>query len=296
MTVRALIGAIALLAAVSTAHADEIRTVPAAGVKLTYRLVVTTTTTPDKPRYPGQLFTLTSGRIYTYIVSKSDGTTAEGVIKPNAVIIYCKGGASDRFCDEPAARPGAHFDGELLTVPVDSDSGDVLSKHSAFKMSHFLTLSRVYPVPSGRDPKADNHDFGPEPNYTITNTIQCDDMAKLDDLTPFGKAQRITLSCETSFERSASRVGSLPPASSHRSSTLEVVYTGNGSVTLPSGTWQVEKYTTTMTPKEAGRESSESEALISTQLGVPVRSHLVGHAPAIGGTTEDTVELVDVSQ
>jgi hypothetical protein len=293
--VRAVASAIALLAATVAAHADEVRVAPAAGVKLTYRLVATTTTTPDKPRWPGQLFTLTTGRIYTYIVSQSDGTTAEGVIKPNAVIIYCKGGASDHFCDEPAARPGAHFDGDLLTVPVDSDSGDALSTHSSFKLSHFLTLSRVYPMPSSRDPKADNHDFGPEPNYTITNTMQCDDMAKLDDLAPFGKAERVTLTCETGFERSPSRDGSLPPASNHERSTMEISHTGSGWVTVPSGSWQVEKYTTTMT-REAGHESSESEALFSTRLGMPVRSHLVGRAPASEATTENTIELISVSR
>jgi hypothetical protein len=269
--------------------------VPAAGTKLTYRLVATTTK-PDKPLWTGQLYTLTTGRICTYIVTKSDGTTAEGVIKPNAVIIFCKGGASDRFCEEPAARPGAHFDGDLLTVPVDSDSGDALSKHSAFKESHFLMLSRVYPVPSSRDPKADNHDFGPEPGYTITNTVQCEDMAKLDDLLPFGKAQQVTLTCETGFERSASRDGSLPPASSHEQSTMKITHSGSDWVTVPSGSWQVEKYTTTMTPKEAGHQSSEAEALFSTQLGAPVRSHLVGRIPAFEATTEDTVELINVSQ
>lgn len=303
MTIRALAGAIALLAATGAAHADEVRTVPAAGVKLTYRLVSTTSKIPDKPRWPDQLFTLRSGQIYTYIVTKSDGTTAEGVIKPDAVIIYCNDGASDRFCEEPAARPGAHFDGELLTVPVDSDSGDALSKHSFFKMNRLLMVSRLYPMPSSRDPKADNHDFGPEPGYTIAGTLQCDDPAKLDDLPPFGKAERITLTCETGFERSASRDGNRPPLSTHGQSTMEITHTGSGWVTVPSGNWRVEKYTSTTTPKEAESQSSEAEplfteteTLFSTQLGVSVSSHRVGHVPASQMTTEGTVELIDVSQ
>jgi len=283
----ALGGAIALLAAAGAAYADDVRTVPAAGIKLTYRLE-STTKTPTK--------TISTGGVYTYIVAKSDGSTAEGVIKPSAIIIPCEG-ASDLGCKDAAASPGAHLDGNLLTVPVDSDSGDALSKHSAFKLDHFLMLSRVYPMPSSRDPKDYNlHDFGPDPAFTLTNTLNCDDLAKLDAFLPFGKSQHVALACETVFERSASRDGKLPPSSTHEAVTMEIAYTGSGWVTVPSGSWQVQKYTTKMTPKEEGHQSSEAETLFSTQLGVPVRSHLVGHVPASQTTTENTVELISVSQ
>ncbi len=283
----ALGGAIVLLATAGGAQADEVRTVPPVGIKLTYRLV-STTKMPTK--------TLSTGQVYTYIVTKSDGTTAEGVIKPNAMIIPCDR-ADDLACKDAEASPGAHLDDNLLTVPVDSDSGDALSKHSAFKLNHFLVLSRVYPVPSSRDPNDYNlHDFGPDPAFTMTSTLQCDDLAKLDDFLPFGKTPRVTLTCETGFERSASRDGKLPPLSTHEPVTMEIAYTGSGWVTVPSGSWQVQKYTTTMTPKEAGHQSSEAETLFSTQLGVPVRSHLVGHVPASQISTENTVELISVSQ
>ena len=283
-----LVGAIALLAATGAAHADEARTVPTEGIKLTYRLV-STTKTPAK--------TFSTGQVYTYIVAKSDGTTAEGVIKPNAIIIQCEGGPSDLGCKDAMASSGAHLDGNLLTVPVDNDSGDALSKHSAFKLNHFLVLSRVYPMPSSRDPKAYNlHDFGPDPAFTITNTLQCNDLAKLDTFLPFGKAQQVTLTCETVLERSASRDGNLPPLSMREPATIEIAYTGSGWVTVPSGSWPVQKYTTTVTPKEAGHQSSEAETLFSTQLGVSVRSHLIGHQPASQSTTENTVELISVSQ
>jgi hypothetical protein len=77
---------------------------------------------------------------------------------------------------------------------------------------------------------------------------------------------------------------------------MEIAYAGSGWVTVPSGSWQVQKYTTTVTPKEAGGQTSETETLFSTQLGVPVRAHLVGHFPAAQTTTENTVELISVSQ
>jgi hypothetical protein len=278
---------VAMGVVIGPACADEARTVPAVGAKLTYRLV-STTTTPAK--------TVTTGQIYTYIVTKSDRTTAEGVVKPNAIILGCTGGASDLGCKDALASPGAHLDGNLLTVPVDSAAGDALSQHSAFKLNHFLVLSRVYPIPSSRDPKEYNlHDFGPDPAFTVTNTLQCDDLAKLDSFLPFGKSPKVALTCENTLERTASRDGKLSALTTHEPVAIEIAYTGSGSVTLPSGNWQVQKYTTTVTPKEAGHLSSEGETLFSTQLGVAVRAHLVGHLAASQATTENTVELISVS-
>ena len=282
----ALAGAVALLAAAAAAHADDVRTVPAPGMKLTYRLE-STIKTPTKA--------ISTGQVYTYIVAKSDGTTAEGVIKPNAVIIGCEG--ADVLCKDGMTSPGAHLDGNLLTLPVDSDAGDALSKHAAFKLNQFLLLLRVYPIPSSRDPKEYNlRDFGPDPAFTLTNTLQCDDLAKLDGFLPFGKAQQVTLTCDNAFERTASSDGKISALSMHEPVTMAISYTGSGWVTVPSGSWQVQKYTTTITPKEAGHQTSEAETLFSTQLGVAVRSHLTGHNPAAQATTENTVELIGVSQ
>jgi hypothetical protein len=63
------------------AAADESRNVPAVGSKLTYRSVSTTTI----PRA-----TLTTGEVSTYIVTAAEANSAEGIIKPRAVIIKCK--------------------------------------------------------------------------------------------------------------------------------------------------------------------------------------------------------------
>ncbi|MFZ2005197.1 MAG: hypothetical protein WAV02_08935 [Stellaceae bacterium] len=111
MTIRALAGAIALLAATGVAHADEVRTVPAPGIKLTYRLV-STIKTPTK--------TISTGQVYTYIVAKSDGTTAEGVIKPNAIIIPCEGESdlvrAHLVGHNPASRTTSENTVELISV------------------------------------------------------------------------------------------------------------------------------------------------------------------------------------
>lgn len=286
MIARLFAGAVLLLAAIGIARADEPRTVPAVGTKLTYRLI-STTKTADK--------TLAVGQVYTYIVTSSDGTTAEGVIKPVAMIIGCQGGAADLGCKDAAKTPGAHFDGDLLTVPIASDAGDGLATHSGFKLTHFMLVSRKFPMPSSRDPKEYNlSDFGPEPSYILTNTMQCD-LAGLEGFLPFGKSPQVTLPCEMSFERSASRDGHLPLMTAHDTVSMEFSYAGNGWVTLPSGNWQVEKLDSKMLPKDPSHPTANTEILFSTQLGAIVRNHTTGTNPAAQSTTENTIELISVS-
>lgn len=60
---------LALLAMGGVAHAAEARNVPAVGSKLTYRSVSTTT----MPRA-----TLTTGEVYTHIVTAAEAASAEG--------------------------------------------------------------------------------------------------------------------------------------------------------------------------------------------------------------------------
>jgi len=282
---RGLLLAVALIAA-GLAHADETRTVPAVGTKLTYRSIGITKL-PDK--------TIKAGQVYSYIVTSSDGTTAEGLIKPVAIIIDCPGGAGDLGCQNAAKSPGARFDGDLLTVPVGSESGDALATHSGFKLNHFILASRKLPIPSSRDPNEhDLRDFGPDPAYILTNTMQCD-TAALDGFLPFGKAPQVTLPCEMSFERSASRDGRLPVVSTHDTVSMAISYGGIGWVTLPSGNWQVVKLASEVTPKEPDHPASETDALFSTQLGATVRTHTLGSNPPAHATTENTIELISVA-
>jgi hypothetical protein len=279
------LAAIGLAAAVSAAQADEPRTVPAIDTKLTYRLV-SSTKTADK--------TITTGEIYTYVVTASDNRTAEGIIKPTAMILHCTKD-SDILCEYSAKAPGAHYDGDMLTVPITSDSSDSLAKQSYFKLVHFLTVSRKFPVPASRDSKdASFREYGPDPVFVLTNAEQCDP-AGLEGFLPFGKSPKVTLSCETTFERTASPDGRIPASSEHDTVAIEIAYAGNGWITVPSGSWQVHKLATKMTPKDPGRPASESEILFSTQLGALVRSHTIGRNPSGQSMTENTVELVSVA-
>jgi hypothetical protein len=283
MILHRAIAAIGLVAAVSAAQADEPRTVPAIDTKLTYRLV-TSSKTADK--------TITTGQVYTYVVTSSDSSTAEGVIKPTAVILHCTK-ESDILCEESAKAPGARYEGDMLTVPIANDSGDGLAKQSSFKLVHFLTVSRKFPIPTSRDSK-DFSDFSPDPAFVLINTEQCDPAA-LEGFLPFGKSPKVTLNCETTFERTASRDGRIPASSEHDTVAIEIAYAGNGWITVPSGSWQVHKLTGKTTPKDPSHPASESEILFSTQLGAIVRSHTIGRNPSAQSTTESTVELVSVA-
>src|SRR5262245_42347306 len=128
---RLALSAIVLLLAAGIARADEPRNVPAAGTSLTYRLLITTKR-HDAPT--GQDSTTVAGETYTYVVKSSDGTTAEGVIKPLAIILGCPTGEMNKSCEEVRKNPSARREGDLIMVPIPDDAGDSLSKQSGFKL------------------------------------------------------------------------------------------------------------------------------------------------------------------
>src|SRR5271169_351468 len=276
---------VALLVTTGGAAADESRNVPAVGSKLTYRSVSTTTI----PRA-----TLTTGEVFTYIVTAAEANSAEGIIKPRAVIIKCKEDGSDLFCKSAAERPGAHFDGALLTVPITSDIGDALAKQSAFKYAYFIQEIRKFPMPGARDPYgSDLGDIGPVPAYILANTYQCN-FARLAGFLTSGTTSHVTLPCESIFERTASRDGQRPALTIRDKVSVDISYTGDGWITLPSGNWEVKKLAFKMTPEDPSHIGSEGESLFSPQLGVIVKSHRTGENPSAHSKSENTTELISV--
>ena len=276
---------LALLAIGGIAHAGDVRDVPVVGSKLTYRSVSTTTI----PRA-----TLTTGEVFTYIVTAADAVSAEGIIQPRAVVIQCKEDGSDLFCKTAAERPGAHFDGALLTIPIASDIGDALAKYSAFKYAYFIQETRRFPVPGARDPYGpDLGDIGPEPSYILTDTYKCD-FARLAGFLTSGTNPHVTLPCDSSFERTASRDGHRPALTSRDKVLIDINYTGDGWITLPSGNWEVKKLTFKTTPEDLSRNASEGESLFSPQLGVIVKSHRTGENASAQSKSENTTELISV--
>jgi hypothetical protein len=280
---------LALLATGGIAQAGEARDVPAVGSKLTYRSVFTTT----MPRA-----TLTMGEEYTSIVTVGGASSAEGIIKPRARIVQCKESDTDLYCKSAAARPGAHFDGGLLTIPIPSDIGDALAKQSAFKETYFIQEFRKYPVPGVRDPAhSDPGDFIPEPAYILTNTYHCD-FARLAGFLTSGTSAHVTLPCDHIFERTASIAPAgdrqRPAMTIHEKVSIDVSYTGDGSITLPSGNWEVKKLAVKMTPEDPSRMAIEGESLFSPQLGVVVKTHRTGESTTAHSKSENTTELISV--
>jgi len=274
---------LALLAIGSIAHAGDARDVPAVGSKLTYRSVTTTSI----PRA-----TLTTGEEFTYIVTAADAASAEGIIKPRARIVQCREDDTDRYCKSAAARPGAHFDGALLTIA--SDIGDALAKQSAFKYAYFIQEMRKFPMPGTRDPvHSDAGDIGPEPAYILTNTYRCD-FARLAGFLTSGTTSHLTLPCEGTFERTASRDGQRPAMTTRDKVSIDILYTGDGWVTLRSGNWQVKKLAFKMTPEDPSGMASHGESLFAPQLGVIVKTHRTGENAATHASSENTSELIAV--
>lgn len=275
-----------LLATLGAARADDVRAVPAVGSRLTYRFVTTTKT----PRVA-----VTAGEVYTYIVTAADAASAEGIIKPVALIMQCKGGAGEPGCRGAAEAPSAHFDGDLLTIPITSDVGDALAKQSRFKLAYFIQEERKFPLPGARDPAQPNlADIGPDPVMVLTNTLHCD-LAGLPAFLPLGAAPHVALPCERRFERSASRDGHIPPQTISGKVSLDVSYTGSGWMTLPSGNWEVEKLAIKMIPDDPKQPMTEGEILFSRRLGVAVKTRVTGHNAAVQSTSESTSELISVA-
>jgi hypothetical protein len=285
MAMPRLIWLLVLLATAGAARADEGRNVPALGSKLTYRFVATTTL-PTR--------TIVAGEVYTQIVTKVDKASAEGIIKPRALIIHCKDGAADPGCKSPAQKAGAHLDGDLLTIPIADDVGDALAKLSSFKYAYFMQETRKVPVPGGRDAThPDLADIGPEPTIMLTNSYQCE-FDRLASFVPIGRASHIALPCATIFERSASRDGRVPPMTARNKVTFDVTYTGDGRVTLPSGNWEVKKLAVKLVPDDPQRPSSEGESLFSPQLGIIIKPQFTASNPATHAKTESNSELISV--
>lgn len=279
-----------LLTASAAARAEEARNVPAAGAKLTFRRVSTTTI---PARTPGKVFTYTTGEEYTDIVTAADSVSAEGIVKPRALIVRCPQ-PIDRDCKSASERPGAHLDGDLLTIPIADDVGDALAKQSAFKYVYFIQAMRKSPRPGDRDLK---HpvlgDIGPEPSRVLTTTVNCDPAA-LAAFVPIGAVPHTALTCETTSERPVSRDGHLPARSSHDKKTYDITYTGDGRVTLASGDWDVKKLLFKVTPGDPSNPVLEGESLFSPQLGVGVKSHLAGEVLSTHAKGEIRVELIAV--
>lgn len=277
--------ALPLLAIAATAHAEEARLAPAAGAKLTYRLVATTTSAEK---------TIVSGQIYTYSFTSSDGVVAEATIKLDAMLFDCNGREQEPFCGRVLKAPGARADGKLTLVPIPDDLGAALAKNTAFKVRYFIVEKRVISLPavSGGADDADPL-FNADDPLVTTNVMDCDYDA-LSSLPPTGAAQHATLSCRTSFERTGWAMYGRKPATSTDTTKLDVIDFGVSQITLPSGTWDVRRLKLGLT-SNSGAQDMEGETRFSEKLGVAVKTRWTV-APKDGQSfTEFDSELIAAS-
>ena len=284
---RLLFAMLALSVSAAVARADEARLVPAAGSTLTYRLIATTKL-HDK--------TITTGQIYSYIVASSDGATAEGTIKPLALLFDCRESALDAECARAKKTPNAREENGLTVVPVPPEIGDQLAAKSAFKLRAFIVELRKFPAPLPADPKAPSGDslVSADDPLIVTNSMQCD-AAALVAFTPIGKSPKATLACQTTFERSGWSASGLMPITMSDSVSLEVSYLGEGRITLPSGEWDVRNLSMKQSSSRENRPGAVVETQFSDKLGAAVKTHVVADPLKGGIATETESELIAVS-
>jgi hypothetical protein len=277
---RVLCFALPLLAIVATAKADDARLVPAAGAKLTYRLIATTTTNAGK--------TSVSGQIYTYSFTSSDGVVAEATIRLDAMLFDCQGRDDEPFCARILKAPGARADGHLVLVPVPDNLSENLAKATDFKVRYFIVEKRVSSLPAVSG--ADDALFIAEDPLVTTNVMDCDEEA-LSSLPPKGDAQHATLSCRTSFARSGWAALGRMPATSTDATKLDVVDFGMSPIALPSGTWDTRRLKLNLVSK-SGAQNMEGETRFSEKLGVAVKTRWTFAPPSGDSMTEFDSELI----
>src|SRR5579863_8658 len=151
--------------AATAAEADEARFAPAAGSALTYRSI---TTTKIRDR------TITTGQIYTYQVASSDGTVAEGTIKPVALLFDCQGKDSEADCQRAKKAPNAHEENGMTVVPVPAEVADKLAAQSAFKLRAFIFELRKFANPFANPKTAGDNVISADDPQVLTNAMQCD--------------------------------------------------------------------------------------------------------------------------
>jgi hypothetical protein len=283
---RGLAAATALLAA-AAAHADDVRNVPAVGTTLTYRMVSTSRL---------QTTTVTVGQIYTYVVTASDGVTAEGIIKPVAMIYGCPQGDTRKECVEASKAPNMRREGDLIVIPIPADITENLAKQSRFRYRSFVLEQRKAAIPGPKNPDApDASEIGPNPAFVLTNSMECDRTA-LQAFVPLGVMMKTSLPCKMTMTRTPGADSKVPAANASDAVTMEVSLGDIGRITVPSGTWDVRKLTIKVVPSDAKHPGFEGDTEFALKLGIGVKTHIVSNNPAGAAVVQSDSELIAVSQ
>jgi hypothetical protein len=140
--------------------------------------------------------TITSGQVYTYLITAADGAAAEGTVTLTAMIYSCAESAPMTACGAALKTPGAKRDGDLVIVPVPDQLGGSHARHSSLKLRLFPVEERKAAIPALAPAETgDGARFGSDPAYVQVNALQCDP-AVLQGFLPFGHAPSLSAAAE----------------------------------------------------------------------------------------------------
>ena len=280
---RALLGAVGILAATGVAHADDSYTLPAVGAQLTFRLISTTKIADH---------TITAGQIYTYTITSISGANTEGTIRPVALIYGCPEGDTRKECVAAGKMTDTKRDGDLLTVPVPDSVAESLAKESGYKGRYFMVEDRTFPMPGPKDfDDPNNTEFGDAPLFVLSNQLKCD-YEPLSNFFPLGKTPQLTLTCHNVFSRTRSRIAGISDQSQEEPLSVALSYLGADKLSLPSGEWDVQKVGIRYVPDDPSHPSAEGESDVAVKLGLTVKSHTLVTNKAANLTSESTSEMI----
>jgi hypothetical protein len=267
------------LAFVVSARAEEARLVPAAGAKLTYRLVTTATKKNGDKTITGQ--------VYTYSITASDGLVAEGTVKLDGMLFPCQGEAGEPLCDRVLSAPGARPDGDMVFVPIPESLDPTLSKDTAFRLRYFVVEKRAAWLPTTGVGDAL---FSADNPLRMTNDMDCDHDG-LRNFRPIGGAQHVTLICTTTVTRAGGSALGMKPVSRTYGAKLDVVDLGPDKVDLPSGAWEVRRLKLSFVSSDDDVPNVEGEGSFSERLGIAVRTRWTQTLRS-GGVSETESKLI----
>ena len=274
--------AVAGLALIAPARAEEPRYVPAAGTALTYKVVNTNTVAPNPP--------FTTGWTLVYKVKSSDDLTWEGSIelKTSYVSPVCPEHNCDKFNQE-AEQAHARKEGDLFAIDLPGNIADELSKLSAVRYRYLVRELEQFPFP-----RMGQGGFDQGPSFVLSTRLECD-KALLASFFPLGKTPRVAVPCTQSVERSNVHppMKESPPQKSDV--TLELAYEGKSRVTTAAGEWAVQNVRVTST-QPSTQAILESEIQFSEQLGAIVKSHTVSRADNARLSGQSDRELIAISR